>query len=90
MRSIKKVFSGGVSGLSVTFSSKIIETLSSEINAFAIIVPSEFFVIGIDTLFSSFFVSEELGIISEAYVKLDCLSIVSTAERLLSSFSICS
>ena len=72
MRSIKKVFSGGVSELSVTFSSKIIETLSSETNAFAIIVPSEFFVIGIDTLFSSFFVSEELEIISEAFVKLDC------------------
>ena len=73
-----EVFRGGVSGLIVTLSSKTIETLSSETNTFAIVVPSEFFVIGIDT--ACFFVST---VRSDAFAKLDCLSIESNTDIFL-------
>ena len=57
-------------------------------NALAIIVPSELFVIAI--FLSCFIVFGALRMRSEAFVKLDCLSIVSNTEIFFSSFSICS
>jgi len=47
IRSTKKVFRGGVFGSSVTLSSKTIETSLFVTNAFAMVVPSELFVIAI-------------------------------------------
>jgi hypothetical protein len=85
MRSIKKVFRGGVSELSEIFSSKTIESWSSETNTFAIVDPSEFFIIGTVAFFFSV-----LRVRSEAFVKLVCLSIVFRTEIFFSSFSISS
>ena len=81
---MKKLFRGGVSGSSVTLSSKTIETSSFVTNAFAMVVPSEFFVIA--TFLSCFIAFAALRVSSEAFVKLDCLSIVSNTEIFLSSF----
>ena len=72
------------------FSSKTIESLSSETNTFAIVDPSEFFVIGTVILLSSFIVSDALIVRSEALVKLDCLSIVFRVTMFFSSFLISS
>ena len=77
-----------MSGSSVTSSSKIIETSSFVTNALAMVVPSELFVIAI--FLSCFIVFGALRVRSEAFVKLDCLSIVSSTEMFFSSFSICS